>query len=129
MDYCGFLIKDFLKRSMPTLKVLLERLNQVKQESFYRKITLFRFHDNERINVPFEGVHFFLRGSVEYTAPQLTLEEVQGIVAVRLLEACGNYLKKTGLHEPTNQDIDLLCEALKKPPEGLIVPSCLTLTM
>ena len=65
---------------------------------------------------------FFLRGSVEYTNPQLTVEDVQGIVGTRLLEACANYFEKAGLHQPDKDDVAALCELLKKPPEGLVVP-------
>ncbi len=104
------------------MKAIVEKLEYTKAEGLTRKISLFRFVNDRRVNVPFEGVNFFLRGSVEYTNPQLTIEEVQGIMAVRLLEACGNYFFKTGLHEPNKEDFLHLCEALKKPPEGMIVP-------
>ena len=59
----------------------------------------------EKVNVQFGGNRFFLRGSVEYTNPQLTVEEVQGIIGTRLLEACGNYFEKCGLHEPDKGDV------------------------
>lgn len=121
-SYCSILLDDFLKRSWPCVKAIVEKLELVKTEGLNRKISLFRFEKDRRVNVPFEGVHFFLRGSVEYTNPHLTIEEVQGIMALRLLEACGNYFYKTGLHEPSKEDFLNLCEALKKPPEGMIVP-------
>ena len=57
------------------------------------------------MNVQFNGDRFFLRGSVEYTNPQLTVEEVQGIIGTRLLEACGNYFEKCGLNRPDGDDI------------------------
>ncbi len=111
-----------MKKSWPCVKAIVERLEFIKVEGLSRKVSLFRFVNDKRVNVPFEGVNFFLRGSVEYTNPQLTIEEVQGILAVRLLEACGNYFYKNGLHEPKKEDLLHLCEALKKPPEGMIVP-------
>jgi hypothetical protein len=50
------------------------------------------------------------------------VEEVQGIIAARLLEVCGNHFHGTGLHIPDARDVDTICELLKKPPEGRIVP-------
>jgi hypothetical protein len=49
------------------------------------------------------------------------VEEVQGIVAARLLEVCGNYFHEKGLHGPEAGDFAELCERLKKPPQGRIV--------
>lgn len=83
---------------------------------------MFHYVNGQRVDVQFDGTRFFLRGSVEYTNPQLTVEEVQGIIGTRLLEACGNYFEKCGLHEPNSNDIAQLLELLKKPPEGCIVP-------
>jgi hypothetical protein len=70
----------------------------------------------------FEGEHFFLRASVEYSNPQVTVEEVQGIIAARMLEVCGNHFYYYGLHEVDSKDIDEICDMLNKPPQGLIVP-------
>ncbi len=64
----------------------------------------------------------YLRGSVEYTNPQLTVEEVQGIVGTRLLETCANYFYERGLHKPDDGDVIALAELLKKPTQGYIVP-------
>jgi hypothetical protein len=72
--------------------------------------------------VPFEDERFYLRSSVEYTNPQLTVEEVQGIIGTRLLETCSNYFFERGLHDPNVDDVVALIEALKKPPKGYIVP-------
>jgi len=82
---------------------------------------LFRFKNGHKVNSSFDGSHFFLRGSVEYSNPQLTLEEVQGIIGARMLETCGNYFNNYGLHEPDADDFSEICEALKKPSEGPIV--------
>jgi len=49
------------------------------------------------------------------------VEEVQGIIAARLLEVCGNYFGEFGLREPDAGVVSEICERLRKPPEGLIV--------
>ncbi len=68
-----------------------------------------------------EGNQFFLRASIEYSNPQLTVEEVEGIIAARLLEACTNYFDQYGLKEPNSSDFGQICEKLKKPSEGPVV--------
>jgi hypothetical protein len=50
------------------------------------------------------------------------VEEVQGIIGARMLEACGNYFHDYGLHKPDINDVAQVCEALKKPPQGPIIP-------
>ncbi len=121
-DYCKLLLEDFLKNSWQSIKTLVEGVNTYKQEAANRKVSLFHYVDGKKLFVPFEGERFFLRGSVEYTNPQLTVEEVQGIIGTRLLETCANYFSKVGLYPPDHCDITLLLEMLKKPPEGYIVP-------
>jgi hypothetical protein len=121
-DYCKILLEDFLKDSWLSVKVLVEKLSSFKEEKRARRVTLFHYVNGQKVNVQFEGNRFFLRGSVEYTNPQLTVEEVQGIIGTRLLEACGNYFEKYGLHEPNSGDIAQLLEILKKPPEDCIIP-------
>ncbi len=121
-DYCKVLLEDFLKNSWLSVKVLVEKLSSFKEEKRTKQVTLFHYVNGQKVNVQFGGNRFFLRGSVEYTNPQLTVEEVQGIVGTRLLEACGNYFEKYGLHEPNSGDIAQLLEILKKPPEDCIVP-------
>src|SRR5271157_5540881 len=121
-DYCRLLLEDYLKSSWSTVKALVERLGMFGQEKRSRQVTLFRYVNGQKVQVPFGGDSFFLRGSVEYTNPQLTVEEVQGIIGTRLLEACGNYFGKYGLHEPNSTDVAQLLEVLKKPPEDYIVP-------
>jgi hypothetical protein len=121
-DCWKILIEDFLKNNWLSVKVLVEKLNSFKEEKHSRHVTLFRFVNDDKVNVEFEGDRFFLRSSVEYSNPQLTVEELQGIVGARLLEVCGNYFGAYGLHEPNGSDVVQLCEMLKKPPEGCIVP-------
>jgi hypothetical protein len=122
-DLCDSLLRDFLKTSWGTVKTLVEKAVSNKQQvKNHRTVNLFRFANGKRVNVPFEGNYFFLRGSVEYTNPQLTVEEVQGVIGTRLLEACGNHFTEKGLHTPIDDDIAALYEALQKPPQGYIVP-------
>ncbi|MGA3060902.1 MAG: hypothetical protein ABSD92_11100, partial [Candidatus Bathyarchaeia archaeon] len=121
-DYCKILLEDFLKSSWLSIKVLVKKLSSFKEEKRDKQVTLFHYVNGQKVNVQFEGNRFFLRGSVEYTNPQLTVEEVQGIIGTRMLEACANYFEKYGLHEPNNGDIAQLLEILKKPPEDCIVP-------
>ncbi len=121
-DYCRILLEDFLKNSWSSVEVLVENLSSFKKEKRSRQVTLFHYVNGRKVNVQFGGDRFFLRGSVEYTNPQLTVEEIQGIIGTRLLEACGNYFEKCGLHKPDRGDISQLMEILKKPPEDCIVP-------
>jgi hypothetical protein len=58
---------------------------------------------------------------VEYTNPQLTVEEIQGIIGARLLGVAGNYFLEKGLHEPDEADVSAICSLLPSPPEGKIV--------
>lgn len=121
-DLCQMLAESFLKSSWSCcIKVIVEKLADWTAVPGRRPVTLFRVKDNRRTDYTFDGDRFFLRGSVEYTNPQLTVEDVQGIVAARLLEVCGNYFHERGLHEPDGSDVAELCEMLKKPPQGKIV--------
>jgi hypothetical protein len=122
-DLCRTLLKDFLESSWPCVAAIVERLGRFKEEEIKRKpVSMFRFKKGQKINQNVEGNRFFLRSSVEYSNPQLTLEEVQGIVGTRMLEACGNHFHNYGLHEPKANDLAEICEALKKPSEGYIIP-------
>lgn len=120
-DLCRMLTEDFLKSSWPCMKAIVEKLASFKEEKQGKPVSLFRFKNGQKVNSSFDGSHFFLRGSVEYSNPQLTLEEVQGIIGARMLETCGNYFNDYGLHEPDADDASEICETLKKPSEGPIV--------
>ncbi len=121
-DYCRFLLEDFLKTSFPTVKVLVEGAMASKGINSNRKVTLFRIVNGKKVSFPFSDERFYLRGSVEYTNPQLTVEDVQGIVGTRLLETCANYFLERGLHEPDSGDVSAIAELLHKPSQGYIVP-------
>ena len=121
-DPCRVLLADFLKTSWPCVTTIVEKFKAFKEEELKRKpISLFRFKNGQKVNRVFEGSNFFLRSSVEYSNPQLTLEEVQGIIGARMLETCGNYFLNYGLREPDANDTVEICEALKKPSEGPII--------
>ena len=121
-DYCKLLLEDFLKTSFSTVNVLVEGANASKGQNRNRKVTLFHYVDGKQVSVSFSDERFYLRGSVEYTNPQLTIEEVQGIIGTRLLETCANYFYDHGLRQPDEGDIVALAELLKKPTQGYIVP-------
>jgi hypothetical protein len=121
-DYCRLLLEDFLKTSFSTVRVLVEGATAMKGQNGSRRITLFRYVDGKKVSVPFSDERFYLRGSVEYTNPQLTIEEVQGIIGTRLLETCANYFFEHGLRQPDEGDEVALAELLTKPTQGYIVP-------
>jgi len=121
-DYCKLLLEDFLQNSFSTVKVLVEGATKAKSQKTSRNITLFRYVNCKKIPVPFIDERFYLRGSVEYTNPQVTVEEIQGVIGTRLLESCANYYCEHGLHSPNESDVEALVELLKKPPTGYIVP-------
>ena len=121
-DYCRFLLEDFLKTSFSTVKVLVEGAMASRGQNSNRNVTLFRYVNCKKVSFPFSDERFYLRGSVEYTNPQLTVEEVQGLVGTRLLETCANYFYENGKRQPDNGDVSALSELLKKPTKGYIVP-------
>ena len=117
-DLCLSIVQDFLETSWSCVKELVARLQTHGQERSRKPLSFFRFKTGRRENVTFDKNHFFIRGSIEYSNPQLTVEEVQGTIGARLLEACSNYFKGYGLHKPDARDLSQLCELLKKPSEG-----------
>jgi hypothetical protein len=119
-DFCRIIVEDFLRSSWDSVKTLSEALQRFSPQN-RRAVSFFKFTDNKQVHQTFDGSHFFLRGSVEYTNPQLTVEEVQGIIGTRLLEVCGNYFFENGLRRPEPGDFTQLCELAKKPPEGKLV--------
>ena len=121
-DLSRMLLENFLGSSWACcIKPIVEKLANWGAENGGRSVSFFRFKNNQRVDSSFDGSRFFLRSSVEYSNPQLTVEEVQGLVAARLLEVCGNYFHEKGLRETDGSDIVELCERLRNPPQGLIV--------
>jgi hypothetical protein len=121
-DLCRMLVENFLENSWPCVKTIVEELAIFEEEKSGKPVSMFRFKNGHIVNSTFEGNHFFLRASVEYSNPQLTVEEAQGIIGARMLEACGNYFHDYGFHEPEANDVAQVCEALKKPPQGPVIP-------
>ena len=114
------LIADFLKNSWACIEAIARAAAGFEQKR--GPVGFFYFKNGVMNEVALDGGHFFLRSSVEYSNPQLTVEEAQGVIAARLLEACGNYLLSYGLHQPDEKDIKQICEMLAKPPDGVVVP-------
>jgi hypothetical protein len=114
------IVDDFLAESMACVTALVRGLHSVQGDANQR-IRFFRVENHRMQDLTVGGDHFFIRSSVEYTNPQLTVEEVQGIIAARLLEVCGNYFAAHGLHDVDRKDVDAICEDLCNPPEGRIV--------
>jgi hypothetical protein len=113
------ILEDFLKTSRQSVEAIVKALATFQAES-EMKVSFYHFENGQRNEVTLKKKHFFLRTSVEYSNPQLTVEEVQGIIAARLLEVCGNYFSEHGL-SCGEKEIDDVCEILKNPPQGKIV--------
>jgi len=120
-DLAQTIVKDFLKSSWECIETIVKKLPTFKDDK-RTNVRLFCFKNGHMSDHTFEGEHFFLRASVEYSNPQVTVEEVQGIIAARMLEVCGNHFYYYGLHEVDSKDIDEICDMLNKPPQGLIRP-------
>lgn len=121
LDLCRIIVEDFLKSSWSCIESIVKELATF-HEANRPKVPLFYFKAGKRNDVILDGTHFFLRASVEYSNPQLTVEEVQGIIAARLLAVCGNYFQQYGLHQPDEKDFSEICSLLKNPQEGMIIP-------
>jgi hypothetical protein len=120
-DLCRIITEDFLKTSWSCVEEIAKELSVFKEDK-RSKVPMFYFKGGKRTDVLLEGGLLFLRASVEYSNPQLTVEEVQGIIAVRLLEVCGTYFHQHGLRPPDPKDVSEICELLKKPSQGIILP-------
>ncbi|HVP17141.1 MAG TPA: hypothetical protein VMT42_07225 [candidate division Zixibacteria bacterium] len=120
-ELARIIVEDFLKSSWSCVEALVGELASFKPDAG-RRIRFFHFKNGRRNAATFDSGHFFLRASVEYSNPQLTVEEVQGIVAARLLEVCGNHFYYYGLRSVDDKDVNELCEMLRDPSQGVIVP-------
>ncbi len=115
------LVQDFLTNSKASIDALLKELYYFQSEK-QGNIAFFTVEGTKRKTLQYDEAHFFLRASTEYANPQLTLEELQGIIAARLLETCCNYLTEKKLTEAGQSDIAEISEMLRKPPKGLVIP-------
>ena len=114
------ILEDFLKNSWNCVEAFVQELTTFKEEK-RKQVEMYHFKDGQKNTVMLNGSQFFLRSSVEYANPQLTVEDVQGIIAARLLEVTANYFHQRGLHQPSPQETDEICTMLKHPPPGLAV--------
>ena len=120
-ELARIIVEDFLKSSWSCIEALVGELATFKPDAG-RKIRFFHFRNGRKDEATFDSGHFFLRASVEYSNPQLTVEEVQGIIAARLLEVCGNHFYYYGLHTVDDKDVDEICGMLSDPSQGVVVP-------
>lgn len=119
-DLTVTLITDFIKNSWTCVEVIVKELAKFKSAEKL-KTRQIHFKDKQGKESVIDNGHFFLRASVEYSNPQLTLEEIQGIIAARLLETCANHFCDYGSHEINKKDIDAIREMLNKPPQGTVI--------
>ena len=78
-DLCRPIVEDFLKSSWTCVEALMKELaNFNKDEKM--DVNLFYFKKGQRNEIKLDSGHFFLRASAEYSNPQLTVEELQGII-------------------------------------------------
>jgi len=115
-----FVLEDFLKNSGPCIQAIVEELRRFEADKS-RKVHFLEVMKGQVKYTVFDGDHFFLRSSVEYSNPQLTLEEVQGIIAARLIEVCGNYLYLHQSREMDMEDMSEIRKMLEEPSRGRIV--------
>jgi len=119
-DLTETIVKDFLQNSWTCVETIVKDLTKFKVAK-EAKTRVFRFRNEKGNESTLDSRHYFLRASVEYSNPQVTLEELQGIIAARLLEVCANHFYEVGLHEVDKKDIDKIYEMLNKPPQGTVI--------
>lgn len=120
-DLPFMLIQNFLKSSGNCIEILIRGLHNFQGKSKW--VNFFVMDGNKRRGIQLDGSRFFLRASTEYANPQLTLEELQGIIAARLLEVCCNYMYEknlTSIKNLSQNDFLEISEALRKPSTGKI---------
>lgn len=115
------LVESFLKQSRSAIDTLLIELRHFIGEE-QGDVAFFTMEGNKKKETRLVKKHFFLRASAEYANPQLTLEELQGVIAARLLETCCGYMAKNNVTELSQSDLVEIAEMLRKPPRGTIVP-------
>jgi hypothetical protein len=115
------LLESFLETSKGVIEDLLRELDTFNRRKERKKIRFFSIKNDKVEEIEFYDDHFFLRSSMEYSNPQLTVEEVQGIIAAKLIEVCGNYFACYRTKEVAKWDVKEMCEMLRKPYTGKIV--------
>jgi hypothetical protein len=120
-DPIQMLIQDFLKTCQNSIDALLKELYNFLGDK-PGSIAFFTVEGAKRKTSQIDRSHYFLRASTEYANPQLTVEELQGIIASRLLEVCCNYMADKKITDLSQVDIAEISEMLKKPPNGVVMP-------
>ena len=116
-DLGRLILEDFIKNSRSSIKAIVKALTNFEGDK-NRQFHFFYTKNNVVKKIALTDEHFFIRSSFEYSNPQLTVEGLQGIIAARLLETCGNYFTSHGLHKITNDDVNEIRECLRKPSQG-----------
>ena len=119
-DLGRLILEDFIDHSRSSIEEIAKALSSFEGDKD-RQHPLFYIENNTIRKQMLSGGHFFIRASFEYSNPQLTVEGLQGIIAARLLETCGNYFSMYGLDEITRDEIDEIRESLRKPSQGKAV--------
>jgi len=118
-DLIPNMIKEFLISSKDSIEAILKAIT-TRDTTYREKVFFHNFEGNNRKEMAFSSACFFLRTSIEYSSPQLTLEELEGLITARLLEVCVN--KRLESNTPDTKDIEAMSEALCKPPGGRVIP-------
>ena len=115
------LIERFFRDSRPAIDALAARVRS-GHPGHPTQIPMFTFREGHRSEVDPPRHAFWLRTSVEYANPQLTLEELQGIVIARLLEVTGTFVAHHPHLHLDATDVHEMARTLEVPPEGDVVP-------
>jgi hypothetical protein len=115
------LVASFLKWSRPSVDALVQALG-TKASSKDHPVPMSWLRDGRREPYQVPRGAFKLRTSVEYASPQVTLEELQGIVLSRLLEVSATYLSDHPSAEPGEADLRAMADRLAAPPGDRVVP-------
>ncbi len=115
------LLESFLDVSRPSVDALSREL-RAQSVADRGVVQLFRFHEGHRENLGIPSERFLVRTSVEYANPQLTLEELQGIVLARLLEVAAAYLSERSREPLGPSDFEAMAQLLAEPPQGPVLP-------
>jgi len=118
-DLIPNMIKEFLISSKDSIEAISKAIT-TRDTPFREEVFFHNYEGNNTKEVVFSGSCFFLRTSIEYSSPQLTLEELEGLITARLLEVCVN--KSLESSTPDTNDIEEMSEALCRPPDGKVIP-------
>jgi len=115
------LLGNFLKGSRPSVDALV-RAFESKADSKDPSVPMVRLRDGRREELQTPRGAFHLRTSVEYASPNVTLEELQGIVLARLLEVTATYLSEHHSADLGEADLQEMARRLEAPGGERVVP-------